>query len=368
MRGAARGRGRGVPEAKMALRREWPAAVVALRPALRRWAWIGGAAASVLWGPPTPAHAQETHALVVVGLGGTDEYRGQFAGWATRLHQALTGTRGIPGENVVVLAERTDLAPGVIQGRSTRENVTAALASMAAKAGPQDRILVVLIGHGTAQGDEGRFNLPGPDLSADDFAVALAGFTTQTVAFVHTGSAGGGFVAPLSGPGRIVLSATRTVRERNATEFPEFFVEALGGDGADLDKDGAVSLLEAFTFAKAEVARLYAEEKEILTEHAILDDNGDGEGSPDPGAQAPDGPLAASFRLGSTAVATAPTTDDPELNRLYAQRQEIQGRIDALRANRGTMSEEAYDTALESLLVELALKTREIRAREGGGA
>jgi hypothetical protein len=226
---------------------------------------------------------------------------------------------------------------------------------------------VVLIGHGTAQGEEGKFNLPGPDMSGEELAAALAVFPTQTVAVVHTGSAGGGFVAPLSGPNRITLSATRTSRERNATEFAAFFVEALTGDGSDLDKDGQISLLEAFTYTRAEVARQYAEDNEILTEHAVLDDNGDGEGSPDASTTAADGRLAAGFRLGRTAV-TAQATDDPALAKLYEERREIMGRIDGLRASRDAMTEERYDEALEALLVELALKNREIKAREGGGS
>ena len=314
-----------------------------------------------------PASAQDMRALLVVGLGGTDEYRQEFGGWAVELHTALTQRRGLDADNVVVLTELAEQAPGIQTRRSARENVLAALGSMAGAAGAEDRILVVLIGHGTAQGEEGRLNLPGPDLSGGDLALALSAFPTQTVAVVHPGSAGGGFVGPVSGPRRIVLSATRTVRERNATEFAPYFVEALSGDGADLDKDGAVSLLETFVYARSEVARHYAEEKEILTEHAVLDDNGDGEGSPDPGAQAPDGPLADTFRFGGTSSAPSAATDDPVLARLYAERQEIQARIDRLRGTRGTMTQERYDEALEALLVELALKTREIRAREGGG-
>lgn len=329
---------------------------------------LAAAAALAAQALAAPAAAQDTHVLVVVGLGGTDAYRQRFAAEAAALHTALTTKRGIPPANVVVLSERPEDVPPVMSGRSTRENVTAALAAMAAKAGPDDRILVVLIGHGTAQGNEGRFNLPGPDLSGEDFALALSAFSTQTVALVHTGSAGGDFVAPLSGARRITLSATRSARERNATEFARYFVEALSSDGADLDKDGAVSLLETFVYAKAEVARHYTEENELLTEHAVLDDNGDGQGSPDPGVQAPDGPVAAAFRFGASAVSAAAATDDPELARLYRERQEIQARIDALRGTRGTMTEEAYDEALETLLVELALKSREIRAREGGGA
>jgi hypothetical protein len=329
-------------------------------------ALVVGLAASAL--RPAPGGAQETRVVVVVGLAGTPEYREEFGMWASELHAALTGKRGVAPTSITVLAESPDVAPGIVGGRSTRDGILAALAATARAAGPQDRILVVLIGHGTSQGEEGRLNIPGPDLSGADLALALSPFSTQTVAVVHTGSAGGGFVAPLSGPRRIVLSATRTARERNATEFARWFVEALSGDGSDLDKDGAVSLLEAFVYARSEVARHYAEQKELLTEHAVLDDDGDGQGSPDPGAQAGDGPRADAFRFGAAAVRAAPATADPVLARLYGERRAIQERIDALRGSRGTMTAEQYDQALEALLVELALKNREIRAREGGGA
>ena len=321
--------------------------------------------------PGAPCGAQSTRALVVVGLGGTAEYRERFTTWAVELRRALTGPGGIPAGDVVVLTERGDAAAGLASERSTRDNVVAALGQLARRSGPEDRLLVVLIGHGTAQGEESLFNLPGPDLSGADLATGLLAFPTQTVAVVHTGSAGGGFVAPLSGPNRIILSATRTARERNATEFAPYFVEAVGGGGADLDKDGQVSLLEAFTYARAEVARHYAEENELLTEHAVLDDDGDGQGSPDPSADASagagDGRLASLFRLGGSAAQAPPDTDDPVLSRLLQERSAIQTRIDALRSRRTTMTQDAYDAALEELLVELALKNREIRAREGGG-
>lgn len=326
------------------------------------------AAMAILAAPPTavPAAAQDTRALLVVGLGGTEEYRREFAEWASGLRGALTERFGLSAANVVVLAERAEDVPGA-SGRSTVEAIRSALSSLAAASGAKDRLLVVLIGHGTSQGEEARFNLPGPDLSAADLSLALTPFPTQTVAVVLAGSASGGFVPRLAGPRRIVLSATRSARERNATEFARYFVESLSGDGADLDKDGAVSLLEAFTYTRAEVARHYAEQKVLLTEHAVLEDDGDGEGSPDPGPTAADGKLADTFRFRGSAVAQARATDDPVLARLYAERQEIQARIDKLRSQRSEMTQERYDEALEALLVELALKTREIRAREGGG-
>lgn len=314
----------------------------------------------------TPLVAQQTHALVVVGLGGTPEYRERFAGWASELYASLTGRLGVPSENVIVLAERPDALPGVARERSSKESVASALIEIAGRAAPDDRVLIVLVGHGTAQGDDARFNLPGPDLAAADLAAGLAGFPTQTVALVHTGSASGGFVAPLSGPNRVIVAATRTARERDATEFPSYFVEALGTDGADLDKDGQISLLEAYQYARREVARHYEEANELLTEHAVLDDNGDGEGTQDASREAADGRLASTFRLGAVASAEAPETDDPVLARLYQERTAIQERVDQLRASRDAVPPEQYERDLEALLVELALKNREIRQRGGG--
>lgn len=324
------------------------------------------AVVAVLLTGAVPVGGQQTHALVVAGLGGTEEYRAQFTAWALDLRTALVRDHGLPEQDVTVLAERPEIDPSAISARSTKDNVVRELGRIAGEADEGDRLLVVLIGHGTARGDDGRFNLPGPDLSADELAAALGAFSAQSVAIVHTGSSSGAFIAPLSAPGRIVVTATRTVRERNATVFPRYFVEAFTGDGADLNKDGRISVLEAFVYARAEVARQYEEDNELLTEHAVLDDNGDGVGSDTPSAEGEEGRLAALFALG---VGGPPrVTDDPVLQGLYAERAAIQGRIEALRATRDSLTQDAYDRALEDLLVELALKTREIRAREGGGS
>ena len=319
----------------------------------------------------TSLTAQESWVVLVAGLGGTREYRDEFRGWTEELHRALVEDRGVAPERIRVLGEQPDASP-VVEERSTRANVLQVLGELAGTVGPEDRVVLVLVGHGTAQGSDAQFNLPGPDLGPEDFAGALVAFPTQTLALIHTGSASGGFLPPLSGENRVVITATRSPRERNATEFPGFFVEALSGDGADLDKDGRVSLLEAFQYANLETARFYDEEGEILTEHAVLDDNGDGEGSRDPGTEAPDGRLAARIHFGGGtggAVTGTPAAavDDPELAALYAERTAIQEQIDGLRASRDSMEQEAYDDALEQLLVELALKNREIRAAEDGG-
>ena len=343
---------------------------VGVRARRGKWpTWALGWATALLLATPVAVAAQgSTHAVIVVGLGGSAEYREEFHAYGMSLYTALTQRHGLPTENVTLLAEREDLAPDAFAARSTRANILKTLGELASRADPQDRILIVLIGHGTAQGDEARFNLPGPDLGPEDFMAGLVAFPTQTLALIHTGSASGGFLAPLSGPNRVIVTATRTARERNATEFPRFFVEAVTGDGADVDKDGRISLLETYVYARREVERYYEEENELLTEHAILDDNGDGEGSSEATAAGPDGRLAATFLLGSEPTASVETSDDPVLAQLYEDRREIQGRIDNLQTIRESLEQAEYDSRLEDLLVELALKAREIRVREGGGA
>ena len=315
------------------------------------------------------ASAQEqTHALIVVGLGGNADYRDRFHNQAVALREAFTSKHGMPTEHVTYLGERPESAPEIVTDKSTRDNVLSYLSTIAQQMGSSDRLLVILIGHGTSDQAEARFNITGPDLAPSDLQMALTGFPTQTLALVHTGSASGGFLEPLSGPNRIIITATRTQRERNATEFAQFFVEAITGESADLDKDERVSLLEAYQYAREEVIRFYEDENEILTEHAVLDDNGDGTGSEEVGLNEPDGSLAAGFQLGGISVTEEEINQDPELARLYEERRQIQARITELRVLRDAMQEEAYMAAMEELLVELALKNREIRAKEGNGS
>jgi len=316
---------------------------------------------------PGTAHAQSrTHVVLVAGLGGSEEFRESFHAEAASIYTALVEQHHIPSDDVTYLGERVETAPEMISDRSTRANILKELGEISQRVAPDDRVLVILIGHGTEQGGEARFNLPGPDLVPGDFALGLAAFPTQTLALVHTGSASGGFVAPLSGPNRIVIAATRTGRERNATEFGQFFAEALADAEADLDHDESVSLLEAFMYARQEVERYYEEQNELLTEHAVLDDDGDGQGSADAGLDGPDGLLAATFTLGGRSTA-ANATDDPVLARLYRERAEIEARIDELRVVRGALTEDEYLERVEPLLIELGLKNREIR-EHGGGA
>ncbi len=320
----------------------------------------------VLLAASTPAVAQATHLLVIVGLGGDEENRVRFHEWAVSLVDAARGQGGIAPESVVYLGEDASRDPDRISGRSTREEIASAIARLAARSRPGDRVLIVLIGHGAAASGPPRFNLPGPDLSPADFGRLLDRLGGRTVAFVNTASASGAFLGPLSGRDRVVITATRSDGERNQTRFPGFFVEALASTDADLDKDGRVSMLEAFTWARQRTVASYEQDGQLLTEHALLDDDGDGKGSATPGSDGTDGALARTVFVsaGTGERAGSPAGADPALLALYEERGALERRIGDLKAARDGMPPAQYQQELEGLLLELARKTREIRERE----
>ena len=124
---------------------------------------------------------------------------------------------------------------------------------------------------------------------------------------MNAASASGPFVADLSAPGRTVVTATRNGAEQYATLFGGYFIDALVSDTADSDKNKRVSVLEAFQFAKAEVTKAYEREGLLATEHALLDDNGDKDGSQDPSATGKDGRVANIVSLGAASAEGLPS-------------------------------------------------------------
>jgi hypothetical protein len=225
-------------------------------------------------------------------------------------------------------------------------------------------VYIVLLGHGSFDGRNARFNLPGPDIGPAEFNAALKALPTKQVVFVNTSSSSGPFLEAMSAPGRTIITATRNGAEQFATLFGGFFVDAFVSADADADKNQRVSMLEAFRFAKAGVTRAYEQEGLLSTEHALLDDNGDKEGSQDPTPTGADGKLAASLSFGSVADA-APLPDDPQLRALVVARRDLERRVESLRLLKDSMPPAKYAAELERLVTDLALKTREIRTLEG---
>jgi hypothetical protein len=310
-----------------------------------------------------PVGAQTSHLLVIVGLAGDEANATLFHGWASRLVGAAR-ERGLDPDSIVYLGEDPARDPARISGRSTREGIEAAADRLAARARPGDLVFFVLIGHGSSSRGETRFNLPGPDLGTSEFVGLASRFGAQRVVFVNTASASGGFAAALAGRDRVVVTATKTDAERNQTRFAEFFVEALAGADGDLDKDGRVSMLEAFAYARQKVAQTYETDGQLLTEHAMLEDNGDGKGSETPGQPGADGALARTLFMESAGGADAGAITDPALKALHEERRAIEDRIAALKAAREKTDPAQYAQEMEKLLIELARKTREIRERE----
>ena len=315
---------------------------------------------------PDSSSAQASHLLVIVGLGGDAETAARFHEWAVRLVDSARERGQLPAESVIYLGEDPARDSKRMSGRATREAVQASVEKLAARARPGDRVVVVLIGHGASASGESKFNLPGRDLSVAEFSKLMERFRGQTLAFVNTASASGSFLGPLSGRERVVITATKGDGERNQTRFPEYFVEALTSADADLDKDGRVSMLEAFTFARQRTAASYEQDGQLLTEHALLDDDGDGKGTDAPGPEKGDGALARTVFLdaGDAGRAGPPPDADPALRTLYEERRALEERIAALKASRDRLEAGQYQQELERLLLELARKSREIREKE----
>lgn len=305
-----------------------------------------------------------THLLIVGGIGGEPLYTNLFHARATGLMDAAVERYNLSIENVHYLAERTDLAPGLIEARSTKEAFEDVVADVAASAGVNDHVVIVLFGHGSERDGIPKFNLPGPDITAPEFAVLLGLLAPRTVTVVNTSSSSGGFIGHLSGPNRIIMTATRSGGERNEARFAEFFVRAFDGGDADVDKDNRVSMLEAFSYARLEVERAYQQDNLIQSEHALLDDNGDGEGSLEPDPLQNDGALARRVFLTGSATVLAGSSDDPELVALYQEKEQLETAIQSLRGEKDSLPEEEFENRLEDLIVELSLATRAIRQRE----
>ena len=174
--------------------------------------------------------AQQTHLLVIVGLGGDPAFTEQFHDWAVSLIGAATERYGVPSENVRYLAEKVELDPALITDRSTKDNVAAAISAIAERSTSADHVAIVVFGHGSFT-DAARINLPGRDPSAEDFSEFLNQLDGQNVTFVNAASASGPFVEALSAEGRVVMTAPKTGRQWNAAGFGGHFVDALA-DGA----------------------------------------------------------------------------------------------------------------------------------------
>jgi hypothetical protein len=288
------------------------------------------------------AFAQTTHLLVVTGVPGDDEHAKKFDTWANTFIDAAKKKDAVADANITYLSGTA----------ANKAGVEKAFADLSSRVKPSDAVVVLLIGHGSFNGTQAAFNLPGPDLTAEEWAKLLGRLPSPHVAFVNTSSSSGAFLPAVAAPGRVVVTATKTGGERNETQFAEYFVAAFADPAADRDRNGHVSIAEAFEYAKAKVVQAFQQKGLLLTEHATIDDGGG---------------LASTMFLGiGRAEATlAADTSDPAVKKLVDEKDAIDREIAALKLRKNGMDEAQYDAAMEKLLTELALKTKAIRDLQG---
>jgi len=267
-----------------------------------------------------------TYFLTVAGLGGEPDYEQRFAALATDTDKILK--TGAQTDRVVETLKGAD---------ATRAKVEAALSRIASQAKPQDAFVLMMIGHGTFDGTEYKFNLPGPDISATELAGLLNKIPAGRQLVVDMTSASGGAASVLKKENRTVITATKSGTEKNATVFARYWVEALRDPAADIDKNETISALEAFQYAEKKTAQFYTEQKRLATEHPQIDDQ----------------QRASAFQLLKFGSASAVVTD-PAKRELIAKKDDIENKIDALKYQKSLMGPDDYKKQLTTLLLELA--------------
>lgn len=303
---------------------------------------------------PSRVLADERYALIVTGASGGQEYAQQYEQWTSNLQRVLQGRMKIDAANITVLTETAASAR-----RSTAENVRRAIAGVSKRMTASDLLFVVLIGHGTYDGVDAKFNLVGPDLESAEWASLVEGLPGRIV-LVNTSSASFPFIERVTGERRIVITATDSVAQRFDTIFPDYFIKAFEDEQADLDKNGRVSIWEAFTAAAGGVRRHYQQRGQLATERPLLDDNGDGRGR-DGVEEGNDGSAASRTYLDQQTANAAPT-DDVLLD-LLQKRAVIEGEIDELKLRRSFMQPPEYQKEFERLMIELSRIGRAVRER-----
>jgi hypothetical protein len=294
------------------------------------------------------AQTNQSRSLVlVIGAAGEAEYGEQFSKCAGLWKEAAA--KG--GLQVTVIGEDKDKPDEDL--RRLLEVVTNEVAK------PAGELWLVFIGHGTYDGRSAKFNLRGPDITATNLAAALKPCRRPLVV-VQCASASGPFLSALSAPGRVIITATRSGYELNATRFGNYLARAIADPAADLDKDGQTSLLEAFLAASREVQQFYKEQGRMLTEHALLDDNGDGLGTPPEwfrGTRAVKSAANGKSVDGIRAhqVFLVPGEQERQLSaEVRSSRDELEQKLSALRLKKKEIKEDDYFAQLEVILLEMA--------------
>ncbi len=277
-----------------------------------------------------------SHTVVISGLGGEPQYEERFRANADEIARIAEGLAEAPGQVV-----------RLVGADATRDAIRRELKALAERAKPDDFVTIVLIGHGTYDGEEYRFNIPGRDITGSELRELLGAIRAQEQLIVNTTSASGATIEQWKQPGRVIITATKSGGERTATRFAQYWAQALRDGAADANKDEIVTASEAYEYASRQVAAAFEADIALATEHARIEG----------------GDAAAKFtvaRLGAAAVLAT----DPEVQALLAQRAVLEGDIEAIKARRDLLSDQDYYDELEAVLVKFARLQREIDAKQ----
>lgn len=279
--------------------------------------------------------AAELQVVIIEGLGGEDRYAEQFAAQVSAIENAASALT--QGDHIQVFSN----------GDFSRDAVIGFFADLDDRMQADDRLAVFLIGHGSYDDHEYKFNITGPDLTGSDLTEMLDNMPAGNQLIVNTSSSSGAILELLERDDRTLILATRSGAERHATRFGNYFAAALSSDSADIDKNRIVTADEAFQFADRQVTDHFERNGQLATEHPQIE-----------GGQAARFGLA---RLGSQ----SPVSGDAELSRLVALRDELNSGIEELRLRRDSMTADDYQAELLENMLALASLEEQIEQREG---
>ena len=280
-----------------------------------------------------------TYYVIVAGLGGEPDYEQRFTSAAKDLDRIFKSAGSASHVYTLTGTE------------ATAARLKETLSAVAQDAKSDDDFALILIGHGSFDGVEYKFNLVGPDMTAAEIAAMCDRIAARRQLIVDTSSASGGAVQAFERPGRAVIAATKSGTEKNATVFARYWVEALQDPSVDTDKSESVSAMEAFRYATQKTTAFYDSQKRLATEHAVFNDSGRG----DPVREAGNGQgvLLATFtllRLGANQQAA----NDPAKRALLQKKEDLEQKIDTLKYQKAAMDPADYKKQLTDALVELA--------------
>jgi hypothetical protein len=278
-----------------------------------------------------------TYAFIVAGLGGEPEYEQRFRQQAAAIAAAAEKVAGDPSRVITLTGDR-----------ARRDSVRRELKTLAGRMSADDAVTIVLIGHGSFDGEEYRFNVPDVDLTGGELGRLFDELPAKDQLIVNATSASGATAERWQRPRRVIIAATKSGGERTATRFAQHWAQAITTDAADINKDEVVTAVEAFDYATRQVAAAFKSDVALATEHSRLE-----------------GDNAARFtvaRLGTAAAAS----NDPAVSALMSQRGEIERDLEGVKEKKATLGEDDYYDELETVLVRLARLQRQIDAKRGG--